>query len=43
MNVMAIVKTKFGLSIAYAYDFRGPSNDVEVQRSGNEIFLKFNF
>lgn len=43
MNVMAIVKTKFGLSIAYAYDFRGPSNDVEVQRSGNEFFLKFNF
>lgn len=43
MNVMAIVKTKFGLSVAYAYDFRGASNDVEVQRSGNEIFLKFNF
>ena len=33
MNVMAIVKTKFGLSLAYAYDFRGASNDVEVQRS----------
>lgn len=43
MNVMAIVKTKFGLSLAYAYDFRGASNDVEVQKSGNEIFLKFNF
>jgi type IX secretion system PorP/SprF family membrane protein len=43
MNVMAIVKTKFGLSLAYAYDFRGSSNDVEVQRSGSEIFLKFNF
>jgi len=43
MNVMAIVKTKFGLSVAYAYDFRGASNDVEVQRTGNEIFLKFNF
>ena len=43
MNVMAIIKTKFGLSLAYAYDFRGASNDVEVQRSGNEIFLKFNF
>ena len=43
LNVMAIVKTKFGLSIAYAYDFRGASNDVEVQKSGNEIFLKFNF
>ena len=43
MNVMAIVKTKFGLSLAYAYDFRGAANDVEVQRSGSEIFLKFNF
>ena len=43
MNVMAIVKTKFGLSLAYAYDFRGASNDVEVQKSGNEIFLKFKF
>lgn len=43
MNVMAIVKTKFGLSLAYAYDFRGASNDVEVQRSGSEIFLKFKF
>ena len=43
MNVMAIVKTKFGLSLAYAYDFRGPANDVEVQRAGNEIFLKFKF
>ena len=43
MNLMAIVKTKFGLSLAYAYDFRGASNDVEVQKSGNEIFLKFKF
>ena len=43
MNVMAIIKTKFGLSLAYAYDFRGASNDVEVQKSGDEIFLKFNF
>ena len=43
MNVMAIIKTKFGLSLAYAYDFRGSSNDVEIQRSGSEIFLKFNF
>ena len=43
MNVMAIIKTKFGLSLAYSYDFRGAANDVEVQRTGNEIFLKFNF
>tara|TARA_A100001011_G_scaffold375470_1_gene437034 strand:+ start:2718 stop:2849 length:132 start_codon:yes stop_codon:yes gene_type:complete len=40
---MVIVKTKFGLSLAYAYDFRGAANDVEIQRTGNEIFLKFNF
>ena len=32
MNVMAIVKTKFGLSLAYAYDFRGAANDVEVKK-----------
>ena len=43
MNVMAIINTKFGLSIAYAYDFRGAANDVEVQKSGSEIFLKFKF
>ena len=43
MNVMAIIKTKFGFSLAYAYDFRGASNDVEVQKSGSEIFLKFKF
>ena len=43
MNVIAIVKTNFGLSLAYAHDFRGAANDVEVQRTGNEIFLKFNF
>ncbi|MEK9604098.1 MAG: PorP/SprF family type IX secretion system membrane protein, partial [Flavobacteriaceae bacterium] len=41
MNVMAIIKTKFGFSLAYAYDFRGASNDVEIQKSGSEIFLKF--
>jgi type IX secretion system PorP/SprF family membrane protein len=43
MNVMAIIKTKFGFSLAYAYDFRGASNDVEIQKSGSEIFLKFKF
>lgn len=42
-NVMLIVKTKFGLSLAYAYDFGIPSGQSAVTRSGNEIFLKFKF
>jgi len=42
-NLMLIVKTKFGLTAAYAYDFGVPSGQVAVTRSGNEIFLKFKF
>ena len=42
-NVLLIVKTKFGLSAAYAYDFGVPNGLTAVTRSGNEIFLKFNF
>ena len=42
-NVMAILSTKIGLSIGYGYDFRGEANDVEVQKTGTEIFLKYNF
>ena len=42
-NVMLIVKTKFGLTAAYAYDFGIPSGQVAVTQSGNEIFLKFRF
>ena len=42
-NVLLIVKTKFGLSAAYAYDFGVPSGQAAVTRSGNEIFLKFKF
>jgi len=42
-NAMLIVKTKFGLSLAYAYDFGVPSGQSAVTRSGNEIFLKFKF
>ena len=38
-----VVKTKFGLSAAYAYDFGVPNGLTAVTRSGNEIFLKFNF
>jgi len=42
-NVMLVVKTKFGLTAAYAYDFGIPSGQVAVTQSGNEIFLKFRF
>ena len=42
-NVMIIVKTKFGLTAAYAYDFGTPNGQAAVTRSGNEIFLKFRF
>ena len=42
-NVLLVVKTKFGLTAAYAYDFGIPSGQAAVTRSGNEIFLKFKF
>ena len=42
-NVLLIVKTKFGLTAAYAYDFGIPNGQSAVTRSGNEIFLKFKF
>ena len=42
-NILLIVKTKFGLTAAYAYDFGIPSGQSAVTRSGNEIFLKFRF
>ena len=42
-NVMLIVKAKFGLTSAYAYDFGTPNGQAAVTRSGHEIFLKFRF
>ena len=42
-NVMLIVKTKLGLTLAYAYDFGTPAGQAAVTKSGNEIFLKFKF
>ena len=42
-NLLLIVKTKFGLTAAYAYDFGIPSGQAAVTKSGNEIFLKFRF
>ena len=42
-NILIILKTKFGLSAAYAYDFGIPNGESAVTRSGNEIFVKFRF
>jgi type IX secretion system PorP/SprF family membrane protein len=42
-NFLLVVKTKFGLTAAYAYDFGIPRGQAAVTRSGNEIFLKFKF
>ena len=42
-NFLLMVKTKFGLSVAYAYEFGIPSGQASVTRSGNELFIKFNF
>ena len=40
-NFLLIVKTKFGLTAAYAYDFGTPSGSSAITISGTEIFLKF--
>ncbi len=42
-NLLLIVKTKFGLTAAYAYDFGTPSGSAAITTSGSEIFLKFKF
>ena len=42
-NVLLIVKTKFGLTAAYAYDFGTPSGSAAITTNGSEIFLKFKF
>ena len=42
-NLLLVVKTKFGLTAAYAYDFGIPNGASAVTRSGNEIFVKFKF
>ena len=42
-NLLLIVKTKFGLTAAYAYDLGIPNGQSAVTRSGYEIFLKFKF
>tara|TARA_B100000768_G_C11238247_1_gene358252 strand:+ start:293 stop:1153 length:861 start_codon:yes stop_codon:yes gene_type:complete len=43
MNVMLLVRTKSGISIAYAYDFGTPNGQTAVTQSGYEFLLKFNF
>jgi len=42
-NLVALLRTKIGFTIGYGYDFRGESNDVEIQKTGTELFLKYNF
>ena len=42
-NLLLIVKTKFGLTAAYTYDFGTPSGSAAITTSGTEIFLKFKF
>ena len=42
-NFLIIIKTKFGLTAAYAYDFGLPNGASAITRSGNEIFVKFKF
>ena len=42
-NVLLIIKTKFGITVAYAYDFGTPSGSGTITTSGTEIFLKFKF
>ena len=42
-NILLIVKTKFGITAAYAYDFGIPNGQSAVTNSGNEIFVKFRF
>ena len=42
-NVLLIVKTKFGLTAAYAYDFGMSKGSAAMTTSGSEIFLKFKF
>jgi len=42
-NLLLIVKTKFGLTAAYAYDFGTPNGSAAITTSGTEIFLKFKF
>ena len=42
-NALIIIKTKFGLTAAYAYDFGIPNGQTAITRSGNEVFLKFKF
>ena len=42
-NFLIIIKTKFGLTAAYAYDFVLPNGASAIARSGYDIFVKFRF
>ena len=43
INLILILKTKFGFTIAYAYDYPSPEENPAIARSGSEFFIKFKF
>jgi hypothetical protein len=43
INLILILKTKFGFTIAYAYDYPSPEENLAIARSGSEFFIKFKF
>jgi len=43
IDLLFLLKTKIGLTLGYGYDFRAKGNEVEVQKSGSEIFAKYRF
>jgi len=43
IDLLFLLKTKIGLTLGYGYDFRAKGNEVEVQKSGSEIFAKYSF
>ena len=36
-NLVALLRTKIGLTLGYGYDFKWESNYVEVQKTGTEL------
>ena len=42
-NAFLIIKTKFGIIVAFAYDYGIPSGSFAVTKSGSEFFLKYKF
>ena len=42
-NALLMIKTKFGITVAFAYDYGIPSGSSAVTKSGSEFFLKYKF